>query len=114
MYNLTNINITERLREIATLKVLGFYPLETAVYVFRENLILTFFGIFAGLFMGYGLHRYVMFNINVEVVTFDTKILPMSYLYGVALTIVFALLVDLVFFFKLERIKMAESLKSVE
>ena len=55
-----------------------------------------------------------MFNINVEVVTFDTKILPMSYLYGVALTIVFALLVDLVFFFKLERIKMAESLKSVE
>ncbi len=114
MYNLTNINITERLREIATLKVLGFYPLETAVYVFRENLILTFFGMFAGLFMGYGLHRYVMYNINVEVVTFDTKILPMSYLYGVALTVVFALLVDLVFFFKLERIKMAESLKSVE
>ena len=64
--------------------------------------------------MGYGLHRYVMYNINVEVVTFDTKILPMSYLYGVALTVVFALLVDLVFFFKLERIKMAESLKSVE
>ncbi|MBR6003516.1 MAG: ABC transporter permease [Lachnospiraceae bacterium] len=114
MYNLTNINITERLREIATLKVLGFYPMETAVYVFRENLILTCFGIIAGLFMGYGLHRYVMYNINVEVVTFDTKILPMSYIYGVVLTIAFALLVDLVFFFKLERIKMAESLKSVE
>ncbi|MCR5584072.1 MAG: FtsX-like permease family protein, partial [Lachnospiraceae bacterium] len=114
MYNLTNINITERLREIATLKVLGFYSGETAVYVFRENMILTAFGIIAGLFMGYGLHRYVMYNINVEVVTFDTKILPVSYVYGVLLTFAFALFVDLVLFFKLEKIKMAESLKSVE
>lgn len=114
MYNLTNINITERLREIATLKVLGFYPFETAVYVFRENLILTAFGIVAGLFMGFGLHRYVMYNITVEAVTFDTKILPQSFVYGVILTFLFALIVDLVLFFKLERIKMAESLKSVE
>ena len=114
MYNLTNINITERLREIATLKVLGFYPFETAVYVFRENLILTAFGIIAGFFMGYGLHRYVMYNITVEAVTFDTKILPQSYFYGVILTFMFALIVDVVLFFKLERIKMAESLKSVE
>ena len=114
MYNLTNINITERLREIATLKVLGFYPFETAVYVFRENLILTAFGIIAGFFMGYGLHRYVMYNITVEAVTFDTKILPQSYFYGVILTFLFALVVDVVLFFKLERIKMAESLKSVE
>lgn len=114
IYNLTNINITERLREIATLKVLGFYSGETAMYVFREILVLTGFGIFAGLFMGYGLHRYVMYNVNVEAVTFDTKILPQSYLYGVALTFLFALLVDFVLYFKLERIKMAESLKSVE
>lgn len=114
MYNLTNINITERLREIATLKVLGFYPFETSVYVFRENLILTAFGIVAGLFMGFGLHRYVMYNITVEAVTFDTKILPASYLYAVLLTFLFALIVDFALFFKLERIKMAESLKSVE
>lgn len=114
MYNLTNINITERLREIATLKVLGFYPEESAIYVFRENFILTALGCVAGFFMGYGLHRYVMYNINVEVVTFDTKILPQSYLYGILLTFAFALIVDFVLFFKLEKIKMAESLKSVE
>lgn len=114
MYNLTNINITERLREIATLKVLGFYPMETAVYVFRENLILTAFGIIAGLFMGFGLHRYVMYNITVEAVTFDTKILPQSFIYGVILTFLFALIVDAVLMIKLEKIKMAESLKSVE
>lgn len=114
IYNLTNINITERLREIATLKVLGFYSMETAAYVFRENFVLTGFGIIAGLFMGQALHRYVMYNINVEAVSFDTKILPQSYIYGVILTFVFALLVDFVLFFKLERIKMAESIKSVE
>lgn len=114
MYNLTNINITERLREIATLKVLGFYPGETGIYVFRENFILTAFGCIAGLFMGYALHRFVMFNINVEAVTFDTKILPQSYLYGVLLTFLFAVIVDFALAFKLDRIKMAESLKSVE
>ncbi len=114
MYNLTNINITERLREIATLKVLGFYPMETSVYVFRENMILTAIGIVAGLFMGFGLHRYVMYNITVEAVSFDTKILPQSYMYGVVLTFLFALIVDFALFFKLEKIKMAESLKSVE
>ena len=64
--------------------------------------------------MGYGLHRYVMYNVNVEAVTFDTKILPMSYVYGVVLTFLFAFVVDFVLYFKLERIKMAESLKSVE
>lgn len=114
MYNLTNINITERLREIATLKVLGFYPGETAIYVFRENIILTFLGIISGFFMGYALHRYVMFNINVEVVTFDTKILPASYIWSIILTFIFALIVDLALSVKIDRIKMAESLKSVE
>lgn len=114
MYNLTNINITERLREIATLKVLGFYPMETAVYVFRENFMLTGIGCVIGFFMGYALHRFVMFNITVEAVTFDTKILPISYVYGIILTFLFALFVDLVLSSKLNRINMAESLKSVE
>ncbi len=114
MYNLTNINITERLREIATLKVLGFYSGETAVYVFRENIILTALGCVAGLFMGYGLHRYVMYNINVDAVSFDVKILPLSYFLGIGFTFLFALIVDLALSVKLEHIKMAESLKSVE
>ncbi len=114
MYNLTNINITERLREIATLKVLGFYPMESALYVFRENMFLTVLGMFVGVFLGNALHRFVMANINVEVVSFDIKILPVSYLYAVIFTFMFALIVDFVLFFKLERIKMAESLKSVE
>lgn len=114
MYNLTNINIQERIREIATLKVLGFYPMETSVYVFRENLVLTLIGCVAGVFMGYALHRYVMYNINVEVVTFDTKILAQSYLFAVLLTVLFALLVDFFLHFKLEKIKMVESLKSIE
>lgn len=114
MYNLTNINITERLREIATLKVLGFYSKETNIYVFRENFILTAIGCAAGLFMGYALHRYVMYNITVEVVSFDTKILPMSYVWGIILTFLFALFVDVFLSGKLERIRMAESLKSVE
>ncbi len=114
MYNLTNINITERIREIATLKVLGFYSGETAMYVFRENFILTAFGCVAGLFMGYALHRYVMYSINVDAVSFDVKILPISYILGVVLTFVFALIVDGALSVKLEKIKMAESLKSVE
>lgn len=114
MYNLTNINITERLREIATLKVLGFYPKETNIYVFRENFVLTGIGIIAGFFMGIALHRYVMFNIKVDLVSFDAKIKPVSFLIAVGLTFVYAILVDFVLAGKLERIKMAESLKSVE
>ncbi len=114
MYNLTNINITERLREIATLKVLGFYPKETNIYVFRENFVLTGIGIIAGFFMGIALHRYVMFNIKVDLVSFDARIKPVSFLIAVGLTFVYAILVDIVLARKLERIKMAESLKSVE
>lgn len=114
MYNLTNINITERIREIATLKVLGFYPGETAMYVFRENMILTILGMGCGYFLGNWLLDFVMIRITVEVVNFDKKILPASYGYAVLLTILFAILVDLALSVKLDRIKMAESLKSVE
>ncbi len=114
MYNLTNINITERIREIATLKVLGFYSAETNIYVFRENFALTAIGIVAGFFMGKALHAYVMYNVTVEMVSFDTKILPQSFLIAIVLTFLYAILVDVALSFKLERIKMAESLKSVE
>ncbi len=114
LYNLTNINITERIREIATIKVLGFYPNETAAYVFRENLALTALGAAVGIPIGIWLHKYVMSNIKIDMVTFDVHINPPSYLYAILYTFAFALLVGFVMFFKLKRINMAESLKSIE
>ena len=114
LYNLTNINITERLREIATIKVLGFYRNETASYVFRENLILTGLGILAGLVMGKYLHSFVMSQIDIDMITFDVHIAPMSILYSVILTFVFAVFVCGVMNRKLDAINMAESMKSIE
>lgn len=114
LYNLTNINITERIREIATIKVLGFYPSETASYVFRENIFLTAIGGAVGLGLGKALHWFVMEQIKVDLVSFDKIILPTSYLYSIILTFVFACIVNLVMFSKLEKINMAESLKSIE
>lgn len=114
LYNLTNINITERLREIATIKVLGFYAKETADYVFRENLLLTGIGAVIGLLLGKWLHWFVMHNINIDMISFKTYIAPASYVWSVLLTFVFAMLVNGLMFFKLDKINMAESLKSVE
>ncbi len=114
LYNLTNINITERIREIATIKVLGFYSNETAQYVFRENYILTFFGMVVGLGLGILLHRYVMTQIVVDMVYFNKEIKPISFGYGAVLTFLFTFLVSLMMRRKLEKINMAESLKSVE
>lgn len=114
IYNLTNINITERIREIATIKVLGFYPNETAAYVFRENIVLTAIGAAAGLVMGVFLHRYVMYQVDIDMITFDVRILPWSYGKSVLLTFVFMIIVDIAMYIKLERINMAESLKSIE
>lgn len=114
LYNLTNINITERIREIATIKVLGFYAKETADYVFRENLALTAIGAVAGLGLGKWLHWFVMYNVNIDMISFKTLIEPDSYLWSLVLTFVFALLVNGVMYFKLEKINMAEALKSIE
>lgn len=114
LYNLTNINITERIREIATIKVLGFYKNETASYIFRENLILTCIGAFAGLFLGKIFHAFVMSQVQVDQVAFDVRILPVSYVYSVLFTFVFAFLVNLFMSRKLDRISMTESLKSVD
>ena len=114
LYNLTNINITERIREIATIKVLGFYAKETADYVFRENLVLTGMGAVVGLALGKWLHWFVMYNINIDMISFKTLIEPVSYLWSFVLTFVFAMLVNGLMFFKLEKINMAESLKSIE
>ncbi|MDE6687971.1 MAG: ABC transporter permease, partial [Lachnospiraceae bacterium] len=114
LYNLTNINITERIREIATIKVLGFYPLETANYVFRENLILTGIGALVGLLLGKWLHMFVIEKIDIDMVAFDNIIQNSSYVYSFFITLLFALMVNLFMYFKLNKINMAESLKSVE
>ena len=114
LYNLSNINITERVREIATLKVLGFYPWEVSSYVFRENLVLTFLGALVGLPAGVALHSFVMSQINIDLVSFDVRIVPLSFVYSFALTILFTVLVDFFMRGKLNHINMAESLKSIE
>ncbi len=113
-YNLSNINITERIREIATIKVLGFYQKETSAYVFRENFVLTFAGILIGLPAGYALHRFVMNEVQIDMVSFMIKILPQSYLFSIVITFAIAVIVDLLLRRKINAINMAESLKSVE
>lgn len=114
LYNLTNINILERVREIATIKVLGFYPNETASYVFRENLLLTAIGTLVGLGLGKALHAFVMYQVQVDMMCFDVRIVPLSYLFSVVLTFVFAWIVNRFMRIKLKKINMAESLKSIE
>ncbi len=114
LYNLTNINIMERLREIATIKVLGFYPRETSQYVFRENLLLTFFGLLAGLVLGILLHSFVIDQIVVDFVYFRKEIKPVSFVFSVILTFSFTFLVNRFMAGRLDKINMAESLKSVE
>lgn len=114
MYNLSNINITERNREIATIKVLGFYPKETYSYVFRENIVITLISTMFGLPAGILLHRFVMDQIKIEAVSFNVRILPVSYLYAFIVTMGLTLFVNLILVRKIDRINMAESLKSVE
>ena len=114
LYNLTNINITERIREIATIKVLGFYPSETSAYVFRENFFLTGISGLVGLLLGKALHAFVMNEIQVDLISFDVRISPLSYIISFALTFVFAAAVNLAMYYKLDRISMTESLKSIE
>lgn len=114
LYNLTNINITERIREIATIKVLGFYPKETSAYVFRENIILTAISALVGLPAGKLLHSFVMSQVKVNVCSFDVHVAPLSYLYALIGTFIFSMVVNLVMRKKLDKISMTESLKSVE
>ena len=114
LYNLTNINITERLREIATIKVLGFFRRETSSYVFRENVALTAMGVLFGLGLGILFHRYIMSQLIVDMVSFKCRILPRTFILSVILTFIFTIVVNAVMEIKLENINMAESLKSVE
>ena len=114
LYNLNNINITERIREIATIKVLGFYKKETSSYVFRENTVLTGIGCIAGLGLGSLLHLYVMQKVDIDMMSFDVHVEPVSYLLSILLTFVFTWVINRIMSGKLEKINMAESLKSVD
>lgn len=112
--NLTNINITERIREIATIKVLGFHSGESAAYVFKENLLLTGLGALVGLPAGMLLLDFVMSQIRIDMIWMPPRLSTPSFLLALALTLLSACFVDFVLYFKLEKINMAEALKSVE
>lgn len=114
LYNLTNINISERIREIATLKVLGFYPNEAAHYVFRENLILTGAGAVFGLGLGVALHAFVMNAIKVDMMYFKPHISFLSFAVSIVITFVFAVIVNAIMRRRIDNIDMAGALKSIE
>ena len=114
LYNLNNININERKRELATIKVLGFYDMEVAEYVYRENVLLTFIGAALGCVLGNILHRFVIVTVEVDLAMFGRTIYPMSYVYSLLFTVGFSAFVNWVMYYKLKKISMVESLKSVE
>ncbi|WP_461812250.1 FtsX-like permease family protein [Faecalimonas sp.] len=114
LYNLNNINITERKRELATIKVLGFYDGEVAAYVYRENILLTLIGAFAGCGMGYLLHRFVIVTVEIDDVMFGRDIHFVSYMIALIFTFGFSIFVNWIMYYKLKKISMVESLKSVE
>ena len=114
LYNLNNINITERRRELATLRVLGFYNREVSAYVLRENVVLTVLGTGLGLGMGVALHRFIILTAEIDTMMFGRVIAPSSYLYAALFTLLFAGIVNGAMYVTLKKIDMVESLKSVE
>lgn len=114
LYNLTNINICEREKELATIKVLGFHPGEVSAYIYRETVCLSLMGTALGLFFGIFFHRFVVQTAEVDAVMFGREIAPLSFVFSAALTLLFTLLVNLVMARKLRRIDMVESLKAPE
>ena len=114
LYNLTNINITERRSELATLKVLGFYDGETTAYVLRENVFLTIFGVILGLVLGRFLHSWMVLTVEVDLVMFGRTAPPYAYVLAAAMTALFSLIVNVAAHFRLKKIDMVESLKTVE
>lgn len=114
LYNLNTINISERIRELATLKVLGFYDGEVSSYVFRENIILTIIGIICGYLMGNALHKSVISTVEPDFIMFGRAVYPQSYLYATLITLFFALIINFSMHYKLKKIDMSTSMKSVE
>lgn len=114
LYNLTNINVNERLRELATIKVLGFYDGEVSAYIYRENTVSAILGILVGLWLGRYLHAFVITVAEVDVVMFDPTIGAKGFIFAALLTFLFTFIVNFVLHFRLKKIDMVESLKSVE
>ena len=114
LINLTQVNISERIREIATLKVLGFHNAEVSSYIYKEIFLLTLIGAAAGLPLGVVEHRFIMTQINMDMIMFGTQVKLLSFVYAFAVTIVFTLIVMLIMLKDLKRVEMVESLKSVE
>ncbi|ROR30431.1 putative ABC transport system permease protein [Mobilisporobacter senegalensis] len=114
LYNLNNINISERKRELATLKVLGFYDIEVSEYVFRENVLLTIIGTLTGILLGILLHQYVIKTVEIDMIMFGRNILLFSYIKSILLTFLFSIIINFSMHFKLKKVDMATSLKSVE
>lgn len=114
LYNLTNINIAERVREIATIKVLGFYNKEVSAYVYRENIVLTIAGILLGLVMGVFLTDFIVQTVEIDNIMFGRGMNAMSFLWAIGLTALFSLLVNWLMYYKMKAVSMVESLKSIE
>ena len=114
LYNLTNVNISERRREIATIKVLGFFDPEVGMYVYRENIFLTLIGGVFGLLLGRLLHIYIMLTVEMDAIMFGYAIKPTTYIYSYLITLIFSVVVNLAMYGKLKKLPMVESLKSVE
>ena len=114
LYNLANVNISERIRELATIKVLGFYDKEVYNYVTRETIILTAIGIVLGLVAGYFLNYFIIGTCEINMLRFIKEIKPMSYVYATLITVIFTFIVNFATYFSLKKIDMIESLKSVE
>ena len=114
LYNLSNVNISERIRELATIKVLGFYDKEVYTYVTRETILLTLIGIALGLVGGYFLNYFIIGTCEIDMLRFSKVIYPISYLYAILITVVFTVVVNIFTYFALKKIDMIESLKSIE
>ena len=114
LYNLTNVNISERIREIATIKVLGFYDNEVSKYIYRENIILSVIGTIVGLGLGKILHQFIMITVEIQSMMFGRVISTNSYIIAAVLTIVLSCIVNIAMYYKLKSVKMVESLKSVD
>lgn len=114
LFNLSNINITERQRELATIKLLGFYDGEVSAYVYRENIVLTLFGILLGCFMGHWLHIYLVRSTEIDLMMFGRQTATSAYVYAAILTMLFSVAVNILAHFRMKKIDMVESLKSAE
>ena len=114
LFNLSNINITERQRELATIKLLGFYDGEVSAYVYRENIVLTVFGILLGCFMGHWLHIYLVRSTEIDLMMFGRQTATSAYVYAAILTMLFSVAVNILAHFRMKKIDMVESLKSAE